>query len=154
MQFEYPMAAVVAAADGDGFRVEEGEEGVEGGEAGGVGYAGCFEEGGQDGFEARGVCCRVAGVDVLFVSVGVRFVEGLEAGRVSGIAVCGGDVDGRRDILDYVQLVVGVDCEGGWLEVELGEAVGLIFKPACGWCFGDVVSFDIGGGRHHRMMGS
>ena len=44
-----------------------------------------------------------------------------------------------------------MDCEGGGLEVEVGEAVGLVFEPACGWCLGDVVAIDIGGRRRRRM---
>ena len=102
VEFEDAVAAVVAVADGDGLGVEEGEEAVEGREAGGVRYAGCFEERGEDGFEAGCVGCGVAGVDMLLVAVGVRLVEGLEAGGVFGVTVRGRDVNGRRDILDHV----------------------------------------------------
>jgi hypothetical protein len=61
---EDAVAAVVAAADGDAFGVEEDDERVEGGEAGGVGEGRTAEEGGEDCFVAGAGWGGVAGVDV------------------------------------------------------------------------------------------
>lgn len=58
------MAAVVAIADGDAFRIEEDQGGVEGGETRGVGETVAVEEGGDNRFETTVVGCCVARVDV------------------------------------------------------------------------------------------
>lgn len=99
---------------------------MEGGQPRGVGEAWAVEEGGEDGFQPRGVGVRDAGVDVREGSAGCVGGDGAELGWVRGVAVGGGYVQGGSDVCDAgaVEGVVGVDGEGGGGERGGGGAEG------------------------------
>lgn len=77
---------MVASANCNDFGVEVDEKGVKGGEAGAICQGWALEELGEDGFEARGVWCAKAGVDVAVCwGRNVRIAGGeLQWRRVSG----------------------------------------------------------------------
>ena len=153
------MAAVVAVADCDVFRVEEGEEGVQGGEAGRVGQRGVLEQDTENCLEAGGVGGGAAGVNILVgCQLGVgSCVEGTEVVGVFVVAEGGCDVYGRGDVCVVVQKGVCVQkfrCERD-IEVDVE-----VIEFGCGWGFGGVVIVDasmvgaIGGSRRHGAIAS
>lgn len=90
---------MIAGADGDAAGVQEDVEGVQCGEAGCVCYGRAVQEGGEEGFEARGVGGGVARVDVCVCGLGVGLLGGGdEGGGGAGVGECCGGVDWGGDV--------------------------------------------------------
>lgn len=99
VQGQHAVAAVVAAADGDAFRVQEDVGGVQGGEAGAIADGWGVQEGFEDRFGAGGGWGCFAGVDVGVGGEGGGQVSGGdERGGVGGVAEGGGHVEGWGDV--------------------------------------------------------
>ena len=131
------MAAVVATADEEALRVDVCKEGKEGGKTGAEGCGVPGEEGGEGGFEGAGGVCGFTRVDVVD---GGWLREARRLGVVDvrderGCVTEGGcHVDSGGDVGERVEVVRGVDGEGGGGEAEVGEVGGEYFIGHCGVC--------------------